>query len=363
MFQQLLEKRRKYFDDDEDITLKNAHDAEMFDTRVLDDEEVFTEKDVVEKEVSTADPVTTAGEVVTTASVEQSESTTRTRPQQLPSKDKAEEEEDVRLAREKDKKEQEANVALIEEWNDIQAKIEADQEKKKVLCSKKGRGKEEQTTYQISTKKYHDYLSEKYSRMEAQRFEEQVLCQYELQSMMEVNPDEEEVAVDAIPLATKPQSIMLKNFDREDFETLWKLVKAKHGSTRLEEGYERVLWVDLKTMFEHHIEDTVWRNLQGQKVLVWKLFDSCGVHFLRVQSMHIFMLVEKRYPLTSATITDMLNKKPQADHWNEIVTAAKVRVTAAKQNLVLFITTAEKIKTAGRVYAHRDEIKDLSEKG
>ncbi|GJX66083.1 hypothetical protein Tco_0300426 [Tanacetum coccineum] len=34
---------------------------------------------------------------------------------------------------------------------------------------------------------------------------------------------------------------MLRDFDREDLETLWKLVKAKHGFTRLEEGYERVL--------------------------------------------------------------------------------------------------------------------------
>ncbi|GJZ95213.1 hypothetical protein Tco_0667416 [Tanacetum coccineum] len=94
----------------------------------------------------------------------------------------------------------------------------------------------------------------------------------ELQSTIEVIPDEEEVAVDAIPLATKPPSIvdwniikegkisyyqiiradgnskryssmiqMLKSFDMEDLETLWKLVKAKHGYTRPEEGYERVL--------------------------------------------------------------------------------------------------------------------------
>ncbi|GJV74289.1 hypothetical protein Tco_1494284 [Tanacetum coccineum] len=62
-----------------------------------------------------------------------------------------------------------------------------------------------------------------------------------LQSLMEVILDEEEVAVDAIPLATKPPSIMLRSFDREDLETLWKLVKAKHGYTRPEEGYERVL--------------------------------------------------------------------------------------------------------------------------
>ncbi|GKB05181.1 hypothetical protein Tco_0833376 [Tanacetum coccineum] len=46
-------------------------------------------------------------------------------------------------------------------------------------------------------------------------------------------------------------------------------------------------------------------------VLVWKLFDSCRVHFVRFQSLHVFMLVEKRYPLTPATITEMLNKKLQ----------------------------------------------------
>ncbi|GJU21963.1 hypothetical protein Tco_1155305 [Tanacetum coccineum] len=41
---------------------------------------------------------------------------------------------------------------------------------------------------------------------------------------------------------------MLQNIDREDLETLWKLVKAKHGNTRTEEDYERVLWGDLKMM-------------------------------------------------------------------------------------------------------------------
>ncbi|GJU43552.1 hypothetical protein Tco_1200818 [Tanacetum coccineum] len=171
----------------------------------------------------------------------------------------------------------------------------------------------------------------------------------ELQSMMEVIPDEEEVAVDAIPLATKPPSIvdwkiikegkigyyqiiradgnskryssmiqMLKSFDKEDLETLWKLVKAKHGYKRPEEGYERVLWGDLKIMFEHNIEDTVWRNLLGNKMLIWKLFNSCGVHFVRFQDIHIFMLVEKRNPLTPATIIEMLNRKLQADHCNEM---------------------------------------------
>ncbi|GJR76015.1 hypothetical protein Tco_0088380 [Tanacetum coccineum] len=162
----------------------------------------------------------------------------------------------------------------------------------------------------------------------------------EMKKHMEIVVDEEEIAVDAIPLATKPPIIvdwkiikegkmgyfqiiradgssrryssmikMLQNIDREDLETLWKLVKAKHGSSRPEEAYERVLWGDMKVMFEPDIESEVWRNLQGHKVTVWKLFSSSGVHFVRFQNLHIFMLVEKKYPLTPATITEMLNKK------------------------------------------------------
>ncbi|GKA81016.1 hypothetical protein Tco_0787708 [Tanacetum coccineum] len=160
---------------------------------------------------------------------------------------------------------------------------------------------------------------------------------------------DDEVAIDAIPLVTKPPIIvgwkiikegnmgyfqiirddgsskryssmiqMLQNIDREDLETLWKLVKAKHELTRPEEGYERVLWGDLKVMFEPDVESEVWRNLQGHKVTVWKLFSSSEVHFVRFQNIHSFMLVEKRYPLTPATIIEMLNKKLQADHWNEM---------------------------------------------
>ncbi|GJR93391.1 ribonuclease H-like domain-containing protein [Tanacetum coccineum] len=60
----------------------------------------------------------------------------------------------------------------------------------------------------------------------------------EMKKLMEIIPDEEEIAVDAIPLATKPPII----------------VKAKHGLIRPEEAYERVLWGDLKVMFEPDVE-------------------------------------------------------------------------------------------------------------
>ncbi|GKA80485.1 hypothetical protein Tco_0787177 [Tanacetum coccineum] len=98
----------------------------------------------------------------------------------------------------------------------------------------------------------------------------------EMKKHIEIVKDDE-VAIDAIPLATKPPVIvkykiikegkfvyfqliradgsskrylsmikMLQNIGREDLETLWKLVKAKYWNTRSEDEYKRVLWGDMK---------------------------------------------------------------------------------------------------------------------
>ncbi|GJZ82471.1 hypothetical protein Tco_0647644 [Tanacetum coccineum] len=90
-----------------------------------------------------------------------------------------------------------------------------------------------------------------------------------------VTVKDDDIAIDVIPLSTKPLGI-----DREDLQTLWESVKTKHGDTRPEDEHETVLWGDLKVKFEPDIKSNVWRNLQGYKVTVWKLFDSCGVHFV-----------------------------------------------------------------------------------
>ncbi|GKE72570.1 hypothetical protein Tco_1534611 [Tanacetum coccineum] len=62
---------------------------------------------------------------------------------------------------------------------------------------------------------------------------------------MEVIPDEEEVAVDAIPLATKPPSIVDWKILKEGKISYFQIIRAdgtKHRLTRPEEGYEIVLW-------------------------------------------------------------------------------------------------------------------------
>ncbi|GJY47545.1 hypothetical protein Tco_0436608 [Tanacetum coccineum] len=139
----------------------------------------------------------------------------------------------------------------------------------------------------------------------------------EMKSHIKIVKDNK-VAIDAIPLATNPPVIVEYQIDKDGRMGYFKLIRADESSKRPEEDYEIVLWGDLKVMFEPDIKSKVWRNLQGYKVIVWKLFDNCGVHFVRFRNLHIFMLVEKRYPLTPITILYMLNKKLQADRWNEM---------------------------------------------
>ncbi|GJY47652.1 hypothetical protein Tco_0436715 [Tanacetum coccineum] len=158
--------RRVESSEDEDDTQERYGD-DMFDTGVLDDEEVFKGYDVDEtrnvakKEVSTTDPVTTAGEVVTIASVEvpviSDQGTTTTTlstttiaatiiiaastrsnakgiviqeqvqaptPIKISKKDQImlDEEEEERLAREKAQQVEEANIS----WDNMQAMIDVD---------------------------------------------------------------------------------------------------------------------------------------------------------------------------------------------------------------------------------------------
>ncbi|GJR98471.1 hypothetical protein Tco_0270645 [Tanacetum coccineum] len=393
-----LYKGRKIADIDQDaeVTLidetqgRNDEDL-MFDTGVLNGDEVFEEPMVNAATttssilVSAADPVTTAGEVVTTVSVEIPDeltlaqtlieiksakpkavttaattvtpANTRPRAKGIVFDDQEEQApastpivSSSQPSQLKNKKIQEANIA----WDDIHATIEADyqlaqtlhdeeqeqytdEEKAKFFCefleqrrkffaAKRAKAKRNKPPTQAQQRKlYCNYLKnmEGYtlkqfkgfnSKRAGTKLEQEAAKkekidddqeEAEMKKLMEIVLDEEEIAVDAIPLATKPPIIMLQNIDREDLETLWKLVKDKHGNTRPEKGYERVLWGDLKVMFEPNIESEVWRNLQGHKVTVWKLFilvecilvhvfDFGGLPDLMAEGLSVRMLMEHR---------------------------------------------------------------------
>nr|GFB00271.1 hypothetical protein [Tanacetum cinerariifolium] len=105
---------------------------------------------------------------------------------------------------------------------------------------------------------------------------------------------------------------MMKNFDREDLESLWKIVKERFEKTKPKNYIDDYLLNTLKIMFEKpNVEANVWKVQKGKydlaKVKSWKLFDSCGVHCLNLLTTQIFLLGEKMYPLTHFTLEQMVN--------------------------------------------------------
>ncbi|GKA65072.1 hypothetical protein Tco_0764779 [Tanacetum coccineum] len=127
----------------------------------------------------------------------------------------------------------------------------------------------------------------------------------ELQQMIQIVPNEEGVKIDALNFFRD----LLRAFDKDDLVDLWKLVKSRYGSTRPKDDMDRLLWIDLGRMFEPDPLDDIWRHQHNSHVLHWILYGSCGVYHLVMKDMIVYFLVEKKYPLSQATLTMMLNEK------------------------------------------------------
>ncbi|GKB92940.1 hypothetical protein Tco_0979077 [Tanacetum coccineum] len=370
-------------DADENITLENVQDAEMFD--VTDDlrinaaciattdsaaatiktKEITLAKALVEIKTSgpkangivLQEPSETTTTTTTTISSKKSQDNGKAILVEEPVKPKkkvqvmldeevakklqAELDKEDKVAREKAKKGLEANVALIVKWDDIQAKIDVDYQLAERLQAEEQQelsDAEKATLFMQLLEKRRKFFAakraeEKRNKPPTQAQQRKIMCTYlknmegkqlkdlkttsfdtiqkmfdrafkrvntfvdyktelleettnvdddketdELKQLVKIILDEEGIEIDAIPLAVKPPSIG-----------------------------------DLKTMFNPHVEDEVWKLQQRYKVVNWKLYNNCGVHCLSLQSGYIYMLVEKEYPLTVPIMTYMLNKKLHAD--------------------------------------------------
>ncbi|GJT08286.1 hypothetical protein Tco_0842748 [Tanacetum coccineum] len=92
-------------------------------------------------------------------------------------------------------------------------------------------------------------------------------------------------------------SEMLDDFNKQDVLDLHMLVKARY-MTSSPEGYNLMLWGDLKILFEPDEEDEVWKNQHEYNLISWRLFDSCRIQILLMNNgIAIHMMTEKKYPL------------------------------------------------------------------
>ncbi|GKD62940.1 hypothetical protein Tco_1305048, partial [Tanacetum coccineum] len=74
-----------------------------------------------------------------------------------------------------------------------------------------------------------------------------------------------------------------------------------------------------KRLFEPDIDDELWKLQKHIHDLTWKLYDSCTVHHVSTKKgIDIYMLVEKEYPLSRGTLTLRLGAKLLVEQDNEM---------------------------------------------
>ncbi|GKC14377.1 hypothetical protein Tco_1011159, partial [Tanacetum coccineum] len=206
--------------------------------------------------------------------------------QRLQEELQAELEEEERLARQK---EEEDNLIS---WDNTQAMMEADYK----LAQRLQAEEQGELTIKEKSKLFLELMNKRKKHFAKLRAEEikrkpptkaqkrNQMCTYlknmanykhievddeaEMKKLMEIVPDDE-VAIDAIPLAIKSPIIVdwkiIKEGKWDTFKStkLMEVQGAKHGNTRPEEAYERVLWGDLKVMFEPDVENLfVYENME-----------------------------------------------------------------------------------------------------
>ncbi|GKF04022.1 hypothetical protein Tco_0034690 [Tanacetum coccineum] len=103
---------------------------------------------------------------------------------------------------------------------------------------------------------------------------------------------------------------MIKDFTKEDLIELYRLVMQKYGTNRPEDAYDRVLWSDLMTMFDPPLnEDAIWSIPLQQKMINWRYYPTCAVHWLTLEASTIYMLADRKYPLSKDACQVMLKMK------------------------------------------------------
>ncbi|GJW13635.1 hypothetical protein Tco_0017768 [Tanacetum coccineum] len=94
----------------------------------------------------------------------------------------------------------------------------------------------------------------------------------------------DDIAIDAESLATKypivdwKTHVLIENM-MQDVLDLHRLVQERYDITS-PQGYDLLLWGDLKILFEPNEEDEIWKNQQNYNLISCRLFDSCGIHML-----------------------------------------------------------------------------------
>ncbi|GKD31900.1 hypothetical protein Tco_1242678 [Tanacetum coccineum] len=87
---------------------------------------------------------------------------------------------------------------------------------------------------------------------------------------------------------------LLHILDRQDLFHIYELITKQYLEVTLE-GYELILWGDLKVMIESSMEENdlsdFWEDQQKWEIITWRLYEACGVYILELKDGTVIHMV------------------------------------------------------------------------
>ncbi|GKA76775.1 zinc finger, CCHC-type containing protein [Tanacetum coccineum] len=199
-----------------------------------------------------------------------------------------------------------------DEWEDIRARVKADEElTQKLQAEERDKYSEVDQARMLQLKRYtFDELKELF---------ETIMKRVNTFTPIESDDTVPNVVAGSLKRDAK-QELNQESSKRQKIEksNYGGLFMKDSSSTKTTEVIEIELWVELKRLFEPDDDDILWKlQRYMHDPLKWRLYDTCAVHHVSTERGHdIFMLVEKDYPLTKALMTLMLSNKLQVDEYS-----------------------------------------------
>nr|GFB13366.1 hypothetical protein [Tanacetum cinerariifolium] len=111
------------------------------------------------------------------------------------------------------------------------------------------------------------------------------ISEEDVQNMLQIVPMAEfkvealQVKVGGITQAFQRFEDMLKDFDREDLDALWRITKMKFSTTMPTHVKEKALWAELTRLYEPNAYNVFWKLQRYMHCpIIWKLHPNCRVH-------------------------------------------------------------------------------------
>nr|GEV97145.1 hypothetical protein [Tanacetum cinerariifolium] len=162
------------------------------------------------------------------------------------------------------------------------------------------------------------------SKEKAKRFKRKGI-RIEQESVKKLKTSEEVKASEEVPKEKVKEMMQLVPIEEVYVEAL----QVKHPIIDWKESFnirpasrnkEMKLWVKQKRLYKLDDEDQLWTHTQNlmHAPVDWKLYETCGVHYVTSKDKEIFILVEKDYPLRKVLAIVMIYYKLQVENYSQM---------------------------------------------